>query len=299
VGLFNLNGIATKDIVSRTWGEIRADDVFGRAAQLAYYFFLALFPFLICVIATLGVFGTADRGRYLLFALLARFLPMPAFQLISNTFNEIIASSGPLKMSFGIIASLWSASMGMSAVMDTLNAAYKRTETRSLIRQNMIAIGLTFGMALLLIISTIIVIIGQNIARALSLPHAAALAWQITKWPLATALLLLGFAITYHFAPDLKHRKWHWISPGAILGAVVLMLVSLGLRIYLHYSGTFSATYGSLGGVIVLLLCFYLGGVAVLSGGALNGVMTEVNGRRERASMPRQGASLMGESTTE
>jgi membrane protein len=99
--------------------------VLGRAAQLAYYFFLALFPFLICVIASLSVFGTADRGRSLIFGLLAHFLPAPAFQLISITFSQILQVGGPLRMSFGIVLSLWSASMGMSAIMDTLNAAYK------------------------------------------------------------------------------------------------------------------------------------------------------------------------------
>ena len=100
-----------KEIATRTWAEMRADDVFGRSAQLAYYFFLALFPFLICVIASLSMFGTADRGRTLLLNLFERFLPMPAFQLISTTFDEIIRSGGPLKMSFGILGSLWSASM--------------------------------------------------------------------------------------------------------------------------------------------------------------------------------------------
>src|SRR5579871_3352675 len=115
------NGLSGKEIAKLTWAEIRADDIFGRAAQLAYYFFLALFPFLICVVASLSVFGNADRGRALLFGLLARLLPPMAFELISKTFNEILQSTGPLKMSFGILFSLWSASMGMSAVMDTLN----------------------------------------------------------------------------------------------------------------------------------------------------------------------------------
>jgi membrane protein len=122
--LFTWNGAALKELAKCTWEEIRADDVFGRAAQLAYYFFLALFPFLICVIASLSVFGKADRGRALLLTLFAHSLPAPAFQLIGTTISEIIRSSGPLKMSFGLIASLWSASLGMSAIMDTLNGCW-------------------------------------------------------------------------------------------------------------------------------------------------------------------------------
>src|ERR1700680_3200667 len=129
-----MSGLSFKEVAKRTWAELLEDDVFGRAAHLACYFFLALFPFLICVIASLSLFGTADRGRALLFQFFANALPPSAFDLINRTFDEIIRSSGPLKMSFGIVASLWSASMGMSAIMDTLNAALQVKETRSLFK---------------------------------------------------------------------------------------------------------------------------------------------------------------------
>lgn len=271
--LFTLGGLTSKEVAKRTWSEILADDVFGRAAQLAYYFFLALFPFLICVIASLSVFGAADRGRALLFQFLARALPPSAFGLIDTTFVGIIRSSGPLKMSFGIIASLWSASMGMSAVMDTLNAAYKVKEKRSLVQQYAVATGLTLAIALLLVISLVIVVFGDTIIDALSPGNIVAGAWQIAQWPLALALILLAFAITYYFAPDLSNRQWHWITPGAIGGVILWMAVSIGLRVYLHFFATYSATYGSLGAVIILLLWFYLSGIAVLSGAALNGVL--------------------------
>lgn len=274
-----LRGVAPGEILKRTWAEIRADDVFGRAAQLAYYFFLALFPFLICVIATLSVFGSADRGRFVLFSLLARFLPAPAFELIVSTFNQIIAASGPLKMSLGLIAALWSASLGMSAAMDTLNAAYKVPETRSIAKQSLIAVALTLGIGMLVVLSTLTVVGGDRMASLLRWPRAASIAWHIAEWPLAIALLLFGFAVTYYFAPDRKNREWHWITPGAVAGVLLLLLVSAGLRIYVHFYSSYSAMYGSLGGVIVLLLCFYLGGVAVLAGGALNGVLEEYSSR--------------------
>ena len=275
--LFSLHGAAPKEILKRTWAEIRAIDVFGRAAQLAYYFFLALFPFLICVIASLSVFGSADRGRALLFELFALLLPAPAFQLISDTFTKIIQSNGPLKMSFGIIVSLWSASMGMSAIMDTLNAAYRVKETRPLLKQYAIAIGLTFGIAVLLIVSVLIVTFGERTMGAPSSDRFTAIAWQISKWPLGVALLLFAFAITYYFAPNREIRQWHWITPGAVVGIFLLLVVSLGLRLYFHYSDTYSAAYGSLGAAFILLLCFYLSGIAVLSGGVLNGVLERLN----------------------
>jgi membrane protein len=271
--LFSLRVVSTIEIAQRTWAEIREDDVFGRAAQLAYYFFLALFPFLICVIMSLSVFGRADRGRALLGGLFSRIFPAAAYQLIDKTFIEIIQSTGPLKMSFGIIFALWSASMGMSAVMDTLNAAYKVKETRSLIKQYSIAIGLTFGLTLLTVVSLLIVVLGDQLVGYFSTGNFIAIVWKITQWPLVLAVLLLALAITYHFAPDFKNRKWRWITPGSVTGVLLLVILSIGVRIYIRYSGGYSAVYGSLGAVIVLLVCFYLGGVAILSGGSLNGVL--------------------------
>jgi membrane protein len=273
IASFFTRGVSPIRIATRTWAAIREDDVFGRAAQLAYYFFLALFPFLICVIASLSVFGRADRGRALLGELLPRIFPAAAYQLIDKTFIEIIQASGPLKMSFGIIFSLWSASMGMSAVMDTLNAAYKVKETRSLLKQYAIAIGLTFGLTLLVVLSLLIIVLGNELVGYFSPGNIIAFVWKITQWPLALAVLLLALAITYYFAPDVKNPKWHWVTPGSIAGIFFLVAVSIGVRIYVRYSGGYSTVYGSLGAVIVLLVCFYLGGVAILSGGSLNGVL--------------------------
>jgi membrane protein len=262
-----------KEITKQTWEEIRKDDIFGRAAQLSYYFFLALFPFLICIIATLSVFGSADRGRGLLFAFLRQLLPPPAFQLINKTFGEIVQSSGPLKMSLGVVASIWSASLGVTAIIDTLNASYRVQESRPLWKQYFIAVSMTLGLGLVIVTSALIVIVGDRFAQALSLPRTVTVTWEIVRWPLAACLLLVGFAAIYYFAPDLKQRSWRWLSPGAVLGVLLLLLASSGIRVYLHFSGSYTTTYGSLGGVIVLLLCFYLAGVAVLSGGALNGVI--------------------------
>lgn len=294
--MINLNGVSLSEVAKHTWTKIRAADVFGRSAQLAYYFFLALFPFLICVIASLSVFGIADRGRASLFGLLARLLPAPAFQLITNTFSEIIQSSGPLRMSLGILASLWSASLGMGAVMDTLNAAYEVKERRSLVKQYVVAIGLTLATALLLVVSIACMVLAST-AVASSSGNIGRVAWSIIQWPLVLAVLLFALALTYYFAPDLKDRRWHWVSPGTIGGACLLVLVLGGLRMYLHYSGSFSVTYGSLGAVIVLLLCYYLSGIALLSGGILNVVLenlaatNKISRKEKREGLPANGVT--------
>lgn len=274
--LFRLGGVPLKTAVVSIWGEIRADDVLGRAAQLAYYFFLAQFPFLIFLVSALSIFGTADRGRALLFQMIARFLPGLAFQLIKNTFEAILRAGGPLKMSFGAIFSLWSASMGMMALMDTLNAAYRVKETRSFVKQYAVAIGLTLAIASLLIVSLLGVVFGNKIATALSARETFAVAWRYGQWPLGVALVLLALAVAYYFAPNVRQRTWHWVTPGTVLSALLLILVSLVLRVYLHFAGASTRQYGPLGAVIVLLLCFYMIGIAVLVGGVLNAVIENV-----------------------
>lgn len=277
-------GVSATDVAKRTWIEIRVDDVFGRAAQLAYYFFLALFPFLIFIVASLSVFGYADRGRAVMFQVVSRILPGPASQLISSTFEAILRSGGPLKMSFGIVFSVWSASMGMSAVLDTLNAIYRVKEKRSVVKQYAIAVGLTVGLGILIIFTLLIVAFGNDLVEAVSHGGLLSSAWNIARWPIGIALLLLAFAITYYFAPDVANRKWHWVTPGAIAGTVLLTLVSIGLRIYLLYAGVSPGEYGPLGAVIVLLLAFYLYGIALLSGAALNGVLEGIGAADSRGS---------------
>jgi len=272
-GMFSLNDLTLLEAIERTWAEIRVGDVFGRAAQLAYFLFLALFPFLICVIASLSVFGTADRGRALLFHLFSSFLPGPAFQLISNTFEQILQSGGPLKMSFGIIVALWSASLGMGAVMDTLNVAYQVKETRSLLKQYAVAVGLTSVFTVLVVVLVLLAVLGNEFVGESSAGNVTHAGWIAVQSVLVLAGLLFVLAATYFLAPNLKARQWRWISPGAVAAIVLLAGVFAGFRIYLHYSGGYNSLYGSLGAVIVLLLCFYLSGIAVLSGGVLNAVL--------------------------
>lgn len=279
-----LGGIPPTEVAKRAWAEIRADDVFGRAAQLAYYFFLALFPFLIFVVAGLSVFGYADRGRAVMFQVVSRLLPGPASQLITSTFAAILRSGGPLKMSFGIVFSVWSASMGMSAVLDTLNAIYRVKDKRSLVKQYAIALALTVGLGILIVVSVLLAVFGNELVEAVSHGGFLSIVWEIARWPLGIALLLFAFAITYYFAPDVANRKWHWVTPGAIAGTVLLTLVSFGLRIYLRYAGAGTDEYGPLGAVIVLLLAFYLCGIALLSGGALNGVLDRISATDSRGS---------------
>jgi membrane protein len=248
---------------------------FGRSAQLAYYFFLALFPLLICVITVLAVL--AGKGAHVQEAVLdflSSVLPGSASTLVQKTLTEVDQAHATSKLSIGLIFSLWSASTGMSAIMDTLNAEYEVHEGRSFIKRNAVALGLTLGVAILLIAAVAIVLAGGPTAEAFS-GGIVKIAIKIVQWPSAVGLVLLGFALVYFFAPDVKEQKWHWITPGAVIGVALWLAASFGLKLYLHFFDRYSATYGSLGAVIILLLWFYVSGASLLFGAEINSVIED------------------------
>ena len=267
--------ISWTEVFKRTWKEADEDDVFGRSAQLAYYFFLALFPLLICVIAVLGVF--AGKGAHVQEAVLdflASVLPGSASTLVQKTLSEVDQAHAISKLSIGLVVSLWSASAGMSAIMDTLNAEYEVHEGRSFIKRNAVALGLTLAVAVLLIGAVAIVLAGGPTAGAF-LGGIVKMVIKIAQWPVAITLVLLGFALVYFYAPDVKEQKWHWITPGAIAGVALWLAVSFALKAYLHFFDRYSATYGSLGAVIILLLWFYVSGASLLFGAEINSVIED------------------------
>ena len=156
--------------------------------------------------------------------------------------------------------------------MDTLNVEYEVHEGRSFIKRNAIALGLTLAVAILLIAAVTIVLAGGPAAEAFS-GGIVKMTIKIVQWPIAIALVLLGFALVYFFAPDVKEQKWHWITPGAISGVALWLTASFALKIYLHFFDRYSATYGSLGAVIILLLWFYVSGASLLFGAEINSVV--------------------------
>jgi membrane protein len=293
-------GISWNEIFRRAFKAANEDDLLGRSAQLSYYFFLALFPMLISIISVMSLFGHADSMRQALLGFLAAVLPGSASELIQKTLTEVVQGHGGLKMSFGVIFSVWSASAGMSAIMDTLNAEYEVSEGRSFTRRNATAIGLSIACALLMVCAVTIVLAGGSPAQALPF-HTSSGLLRVTLWPIALGLVLLAFALIYYFAPDVKDQNWHWVTPGALVGLALWLLVSFGLKIYLHFFDRYSATYGSLGAVIVLLLWFYLTGASVLMGAEINSVLEdaaadagEPDAKHEGEKAPNQKATAAG-----
>jgi membrane protein len=279
--LWKLYGLSLKALLKRVWSEIQQDDVLGRAAQLSYYFLLALFPLLIFLTSVIGiVLGTGSGLRRSLFSYLAEVMPPSAFQLIEATMLEISKGSSGSKLSFGLLAALWAASNGMGAISEALNVAYDVKESRPWWKTRLQAIGLTTALSVLIITALLLVLSGGRIvewlAASFNFGSVFVLTWKIAQWPIVLAFMLLAFALIYYFAPDLRQQKWTWITPGAVLGVALWLLASFGFRTYLHFFDSYSTTYGSLGAVIILMLWLYLTGVAVLVGGELNAELEHI-----------------------
>src|SRR5436190_9608379 len=273
--LWKFGGLRSKELAKRVIKEVQSDDVFGRAAQLSYYFLLALFPMLLFLTSVIGlVVGSGTGLRHSLFAYLSSVLPGSAFSLVDSTMYEVTAASGGGKLSFGLLAALWAASNGMTAITEALNVAYNVQESRPWWKRRLIAIGLTIGLSLLIVVALILVLFGGKIAGVLAANFGFGdlfiVSWKVVQWPVVLAFMLLAFALIYYLAPDLHEQKWTWVTPGSVSGVVLWLLVSAGFKLYLHFFNSYSNTYGTLGAVIILMLWFYLTGAAILIGGEVN-----------------------------
>ena len=273
--LWRLSGLSWRELGKRVWSEIQEDNVFGRAAELSYYFLLALFPFLIFLTSIIGlILGSGTGTRHTLFAYLGRIMPPSAFQLLDDTMREVSTASGGGKLSFGILAALWAASNGMTAITQSLNTAYDLEESRPWWKQRLAAITLTIALSVLIILALVLIVAGGHIAEWLASAYGLGpvfpVAWKIIQWPVVLACMILAFALIYYFAPDVRKQAWTWLTPGAAIGVVLWLLVSIAFRLYLNFFDSYSATYGSLGAVIILMLWLYFTGTAVLIGGEIN-----------------------------
>jgi len=171
--LWKLGGLDSIRLAKRVWNEIQKDDVFGRAAQLSYYFLLSLFPLLIFLTSVIGlVIGTESNIRQNLFNYLSHVMPPAAYELIESTMQEVTAASNSSKISLGILAALWAASNGMGAITEALNVAYDVKESRPWWKQRLTAIGLTTALSVLIITALVIVLSGGKIADTLSANYA-------------------------------------------------------------------------------------------------------------------------------
>jgi membrane protein len=260
------------ELIRRTAKESVDDDVLGLAAQLAYYFFLALFPAILFLLALASYFPltsvTDDLTRFI-----GPFVSNEVLKLIQEQMHRLAnAESGGL-LTFGVLGALWSSSSAIVSIVSALNQAYDIQEGRSWWKVRLVSIGLTIGVAVFVLVALSLILAGPAVATylgdRLGWGQVFKWAWLILQWPLSFALVSTAIGLIYFFGPDAE-QDWVWITPGAVVATLLWLLASLAFKMYIANFTDYNASYGTIGGVIVLLLWFYVSGVAILIGAELN-----------------------------
>ncbi len=276
--LWKFGGLTPLRLIKLLASKIGEDELSTRSAALSYYFVLALFPMFLFLLSLVAVVaGPGSHMRDMITNSLSHLAPGSASDLVHNIVNQTFKSSGGLKLAAGILGALWAASGGMSAVATSLNVIYRTKETRPWWKQKLTVVGLTVALAVLIIVALVLALyggkIGGLVASHIGLGHAFAVAWKILQWPVSLGAMFLAFSLIYYFAPDLEERHWYWVTPGSAGGVFLWLLASIGFRIYLHFFNSYSATYGSLGAAVILMLWLYITGFAILFGGEVNWII--------------------------
>ncbi len=260
-------------LLKRTVKETIADDVLNLAAQQAYYFFFALFPAILAMISLASFFPVENLMDQVV-GMLGRVAPPDVIKIVTGQLGKIAGSNAGGLLTFAFLLTIWSSSAAVMSMTTTLNAAYDITEGRPWWKVRLVAIGLTVGLAVFILASMTLVIAGpalaERAANAMHLGVAFKWTWMVLQWPLVFGLVATAIALVYYFAPDAE-QNWVWITPGSLLATGIWIVVSIGFRMYLARFDTYNVeTYGTIGGVMVLLLWFYLSGAAILIGAELN-----------------------------
>jgi membrane protein len=274
-----------KDLLSfralkATVQEFQRDDALGIAAQLAYYLILALFPFILVLVSLMGTFGSEELASEVL-TYFQRVMPQQAYAIIETFTANIISgqAEAPGLFTFGILFTIWAASGAFAALINALNRAYDVQETRPFWKVRCIAILMTLGLSVLVLIGVLLLVlgpqIGDTIAQVFGLKDTFELGWNIARWPAALFFMVFTVALLYYFAPDVE-QPFRWITPGGLIGVLLWVLASVAFNFYVSNFGSYNKTYGSIGAVIVLLLYLYISSLTILFGATLNAILVRM-----------------------
>ena len=265
------------DILRRAGRSVYDDDCFGWAAELAFFWFLALFPALLFVVALASSFPMQHFVDVVMEDLV-HLVPSEMLVLVREQLDQI--AHGPPRglLALSLLGALWSSSSAMTAIIETLNQAYHVREGRTWWRVRLLAVALTVVLTTFALAAVGLMMGGPTLARRLENGLGGTGRfdwwWAIAEWPLVFGLMVTALGCVYRFAPDVRRRRT-WITPGSIAATLLWMIASLGLDWYAGHVGDYQRTYGAIGGVIVVLLWLYASGVAILVGAELNAAVED------------------------
>ncbi|AQX54966.1 YihY/virulence factor BrkB family protein [Priestia flexa] len=251
--------------------EIKEDNATGLAAEQAYYYMLSLFPMLILLLSIIPYLSLDANDAI---KVLESAMPAETADIFKENVVQFINNPNGGLLTIGILGTIWSASNGMNAFMRAMNEAYNVKETRSFIKVRGLSILLTIGLILTLVIALILPVFGGVILKALvswGLPTSFGTFLSVLRWIVAITIMIAVLSMLYRLAPNKKFPFAH-VWPGAVAATLLWQLTSLGFSFYVSNFGNYSATYGSLGGVIVLMLWLFLTGLILVIGGEINAI---------------------------
>jgi membrane protein len=289
-----LGGYRVGPLLKKTWSEIVDDNVFGLAAQTAYYFFFSLFPLLLFIAPLLSVIGDKRQIVGWILTNAGRAVPPDAMTLVSGVVKDVVLTdSAPGLMSVGALLAAWSGSNIFGALMGALNRAYDVRETRPWLKQQIIRLASLLVAGIVLMLATAVMLGGDRIVdwigNNLGLSSGVTTAWKVLQFPLAFGILVGAAWLLYYFLPNVKQRARH-VLVAALVAAVLWVIGTLVFRAYVQNFGSYNKTYGAIGGVIALLTWMYLTMLILLVGGELASELHCGTARVE----PERGATYAG-----
>ena len=264
-----------REFLKRVYLRYVDNTVSDTAAALSYYFIFSLFPFLF-FLATLTAYLPLGNSIQTLLERLRPVLPAEAMSLITEHVHELVSRPRPNLLTIGILVTLYSASRGVDAVRKGLNLAYEVTESRPFWRTELLAIGMTVAGAVGVLVGVAALVAGGDaglwLADHVGLAKEYLLAWRWLRWPVMAALIMLVAGVSYYVLPDVKQR-FKYITPGSIAGTLIWLLGTWGFSEYAGHFGRYDVTYGSIGGVIVLMTWLFISGFIFSMGGEINAIL--------------------------
>ena len=268
-------GITLKGFAKDFYTRFLDSDLSGIAAELSYYFLFSIFPFLVFIVALAAYLPLQDTVQEWL-GRMAQFMPKEAMGIIQDHLNGLFNNQRPRLLSVGVLVTIWSASRGVNAFITGLNIAYGVKDKRSWFKIQGIAIAMTLASLLLIFVALAVLVLGGKIgffiADHLQLGKYYNILSSGLRWPLAALVIMTTVGVNFYILPDVK-QSFKFIAPGSIIGTLLWLLVTWGFTVYAGHFGNYNATYGSIGGVIVLMTWLYLSALIFLIGGQINAIL--------------------------
>jgi membrane protein len=271
-----------KEVTLAVHNEVRRTRVMNMAAGLSYYFLLSLFPLLIVLATLLGYLPIPNLfDQSMDFA--GRFVPAEAMGLVQRILQSVLTPSRGGLLSIGLVGTLWAASGGFSAMIDALDIAYDARSSRPMLKQRLLALGLTFMTGGLMAIAMLLTIVGDRaghfLSNVLHLSYVFELGWPYLRWGIIGLCIVLSMELLYFFGPNVKQRFKHTL-PGALIGTVLWVLISAAVNVYVSNFAHYNKTYGTIGAVVALMFWLYVSSIAILVGAELNTELLKAEGKK-------------------